>query len=169
MNTPPDFSPDQSAYRAPSRASYLGGIEWGAVFTALIAGAAWIAGTKFIYAFLNQLMFSTSASGAVRGDWVAWGYMAVAVAVSLAKGTTVGFVAGFRARGRPYLSILIVMPLLFALSLTINLYIHRRLPLLFSPRFFLTMVLYEALGLAAALNGAYLAQSVRRNRGVRIQ
>jgi hypothetical protein len=102
----------------------------------------------------------------------------------LAYGTLVGFVVGYRARFQVYKATTITMLLAFVLTSIFTslllFWFYNTTPVgptamtailntMLTPQYLLQLALSFVLSFAAALNGAYLAQSFKRNRGVRIQ
>jgi hypothetical protein len=144
------------------------GIEWGAIVLGFVVGLVWFSGLRLLTdAFLQYLvdadlhLFSAS--------WFEWVWGGMSFVLSFAYGLVIGFVVGYRARHHHYHFAVIVMLSLFVVTLADSIFAYSIAGLAgFFTMNMLLMLISLILNVAGALNGAYLAQSVNRNRSVRI-
>ena len=170
MNNPHDFSSVELIPESQNQPAPTPRLEWRAIGLGLAVGLLWWLGQTLFWRFFYLFIGANYGTAVFRNQWFLWFMMAINFAVPLAYGTVVGFVVGYRARYRPYLIASIVMILLFFLSLFITFAMYGAMrSYMFSLSYLMTSLRGNGLALIAALNGVYLAQSVKRNRGVQIQ
>jgi hypothetical protein len=168
MQNPQQFSPDRFNHDVVQD-SARSGIEWHAMLIGLLVGVTWsIVQTSATNSLLSYLITNHGVA-IMRDTRFAWGLPLLTLALNLAKGTTIGFLIGYRAHYLPYRHTAVVI-----LALWIIMYMYEVVRFQLSTRaFFSQMVLfslavYGIVVLPTAINGTFLAQSFRRNRGVRI-
>ncbi len=168
MENQPEFSavePINEPQSAPPA-----GIEWGAIGAGLGVGVAWWLAQSLFWSFLFRYLSTHYGTAVFSAPWFSVANTVLRFASPVAYGTLIGFVVGFRARHHPYQFTSVVIILLFFATCIFALMNTSAIRgILFSSLYILWSALSFVLSLAAALNGAYLAQSVKRNRGVQIQ
>ena len=165
-----DNSQDISAVEPNSHAEPTSGIEWGAIAVGVAAGVAWWVAQTVFWQLFFAYVSANYGTELFRNQWFLWFNSALRYATPLAYGTVIGFIVGYRARHHPYRFTVIVIVLLFLVTTAFSLVIFSYLRgFLFSLSYTLSTAFGFLLSLVAALNGAFLAQSVKRNRGVQIR
>jgi hypothetical protein len=164
-----DNPQDISAVEPVSQTATTYGIEWGVIALGVLLGIVMIIGQIISWRFFNKYFYTAklTPTALLRLLWVR---IAISICLALGRNTVIGFVVGYRARHQPYKRVLIVSLMLFALNFVYEAIIFRNsrgFNLLHIFSFW--SIFYTFIDMVAALNGAYLAQLVKRNRGVRIQ
>jgi hypothetical protein len=174
MDNPHDFSPVESTVEpindeAPSAPveTVPSGIEWGAMALGFGVGIIWWLSQRAFSYFLFSYLDSGNGVSIFSRSWFYWVWLAFSLVLSFGYGLTVGFVVGYRARHQHHRFTTIVIVLLFALTFISSIVLGSTALLSFHN--LALMGVSFLLSLAGALNGVYLAKSVKRNRGVRIQ
>lgn len=166
MDNPQDISPLEPI----SQPAPTSGIEWGAIGIGIAAGVAWWVAQTAFWRFFFVYVGANYGAEIFRNQWFSWFNTALRYTSPLAYGTVIGFIVGYRARHHPYWFTFVVIVLLFLLTTAFSLIMFGYLRgFLFSFSYMLSTAFGFLLSLAAALNGVFLAQSVKRNRHVQIQ
>lgn len=171
MENPHENAPFENISRSPTfaapplRASQ--GVEWVALAAGFGAEVAWwIFHNLFNALILSRLLIANPSI--TSAWWIGPVFLLVSLGFALARGSLIGFVVGYFARHHHYRFAVISMIVNTILGLLLSMMLSA---LSYWPslrQIWLTVVLSFIISLAAAVNGAYLAQSYKRNRNVRI-
>ncbi|HEY0076113.1 MAG TPA: hypothetical protein VGB77_18575 [Abditibacteriaceae bacterium] len=137
-----------------------------------VVGLAWWISQRAFSYFLFRYLDSGNTVSIFSTSWFSWAWLAFGLVSSFAYGLTVGFVVAYRARYHHHRFAVIVICLLCALTLFLSVITYSRtigITKYLSLFNVMIMVISLILNLVGGLNGIYLAQSFKRNRGVRIQ
>lgn len=162
MDNPPEFSPSEPLNHETTPS----GLEWGAIALGFLVGMMWWVVQQLFWAFLFNYIAVQHGIRAFSSTPFVTFSLVMRFASPLAYGTIVGFVVGYHARHQAYRSTFFTMIAIFLVTSGWSLAINA-----WAVGFSLDMlqtVFFSLLALGAAFNGTYLAQSVKRNRGVRI-
>lgn len=170
MLEPSDSSAVEPLNETPKPSQPASGTEWAAIGLGLIVGMCWWATQSVLFSFFYSYAARKYGSSFFSSSSFTVISTILSVILPIVYGTIVGFSVGYKARRPPYLPTVVVSILLFAFTSFKTFLDLRALPV--GPPL-TPLLLWTALALvlllAGALNGAFIAQSVKRNRGVRIQ
>jgi MFS family permease len=160
--------PNNEPSASPNR-----GIEWGAMALGFVVGLVWFLSQQALMKLFIEYL-NNSHPPFASTSWFEWVWGGMSFVLSFAYGLVIGFVVGYRARHHHYRFAIIVILVLFVVTLACSIFAYSRIPGAIATGFFtvinvLLMLISLILNVAGSLNGAYLAQSVKRNRRVRIQ